>query len=188
MQDRDIARLQNGDLDAFGDLYERYADKIYSFLFYKTFDKEVAEDLTADTFLKAFKNRQSFHGNTAAEFSSWLYTIAYNNSVDHFRTHKPTDEIDESAEDLGFTEDTATQIDAKSKLDEILSFLDTLEKDQKDIIIMRLWDDLSYQEIAEITGKTPDNCRKIVSRVLAQIQSNITYMFLFCMVTYYIQK
>lgn len=187
MHDMVVERLQNGDVDAFGDLYELYFSKIYRFIYYKTLDQAVAEDITEETFLKALKNRKSFHGSTASEFSSWLYAIAYNACVDHFRNQEDTTDVDESSEELGFSEDTAGDLDNRSKIEEILAFLDTFPTEQKDIIIMRVWDELSYEEIAAITGKSQENCRKIVSRGLTAIQSNITYLIAFCLIQQYFQ-
>lgn len=62
-------------------------------------------------------------------------------------------------------------------LEGVLTYLDTLPKEQKNIIIMRVWDDLSYKEIAEITGKSVDACKKMVSRIMAQIAANVTFLF-----------
>ncbi len=62
-------------------------------------------------------------------------------------------------------------------LEGVLTYLDTLPKEQKSIIIMRVWDDLSYKEIAEITGKSVDACKKMVSRIMAQIAANVTFLF-----------
>ncbi len=175
-------------MDAFGDLYETYSQKIYTFLFYKTFDQATAEDLTAETFLKALKNKKSFQGVTGAEFTAWLYRIAYTTSVDYYRTHRESDEIEESSDALGYTPNIIGQIDAKTKIGEILTFLDTLPKEQKDIVIMRLWNDLSYEEIAQITGKSDESCRKIVSRVMAQIQANVSYVFALYLIQYYLHN
>lgn len=99
--------------------------------------------------------------------------------------YKETGELDESSGRFGYSEDIGTRIDTNDKIGEILTFLDTLGKDQKDIVIMRLWDDLSYKEISEITGKSVDSCKKTVSRVLAQIQTNIAYAFAICFIHYY---
>lgn len=62
-------------------------------------------------------------------------------------------------------------------LENILKYLDTLPLEQKNILIMRIWDDLSYKEIAEITGKNVDACKKIVSRLVTQIAANVTFLF-----------
>lgn len=176
----DIARLRDGDLEVFGELYERFVRKIYDFLYYKTFDREVAEDLTQETFMKALKKIDSFHGTSESEFKSWLYTIAHHTAIDRFRTESETTSLDGHGEIRANAEDPGEHIDRTGKLAEVLGYLDTLPREHRDIIMMRIWDDLSYKEISEITGKSVDNCKKIVSRGLAQIQANIAYLFFLC--------
>jgi len=176
MSDSEVQRLRSGNADAFGSLYELHVRKIYDFLYYKTFDQETAEDLTQETFFKALKKIDSFKGSTVAEFSSWLYKIAYHTAIDHFRTSDTHGELDEASEQVAYSENFGADIDHRSKLEEVMDYLNTISADQKDILVMRIWDELSYAEISEITGKTVDNCKKIVSRALAQIQSNIAYL------------
>lgn len=139
----------------------------------------MAEDLTQETFFKALKKIDTFRGDTVAEFSSWLFAIAYHASIDHFRTAPVDDELDESLETAAVTPDFGKEVDHRVKLSEVMEYLGTFSAEQKDILIMRIWDDLSYAEIATITGKTAENCKKIVSRLLQHIQSNIAYLCLF---------
>ncbi len=188
MRDKDVQRLWKWDIDAFGILYESSVNKIYNFLFYKTFDQSLAEDLTQETFFKALKKIDTFHGETAAEFNSWIYAIAYHVSVDHFRSAPVSDELDESLETASVSPDFGKDIDYRLKLTEVMGYLDTFSNDQKEILIMRIWDDLSYAEIAEITGKTVDTCKKTVSRILMKIQSNIAYLCIFAHFLTYISQ
>ncbi len=129
------------------------------------------------------KKIETFHGNTETEFRSWLFAIAYNASVDHFRSKPVSDELDESVETASVTPDFGKDVDHKVKLSEVVKYLDHFSADQKEILIMRIWDDLSYAEIAEITGRTADGCKKIVSRILRQIQSNIAYL---CVIAHFL--
>lgn len=157
--------------------------RIYDFLFYKTFDETVAEDLTSDTFMKALKSMKQFSGNTEKELFSWLYRIAYNTLVDHYRTTRETSDLDEASETVGQDAGFESDVDNRSKLEEILGYLDTLSQDQRNIVIMRIWDDLPYADISALTGKSVDNCKKIVSRVLGQIQANVAFaLFLVFMI------
>jgi RNA polymerase sigma-70 factor, ECF subfamily len=186
MLDIDIQKLRSGDNEAFSMLYETYVRKIYDFLYFKTFNQEIAEDITQETFFKALKKIHSFQWNTSAELSSWLYTIAHNAVIDFFRKNREYVELDESSEIVEYTENFSSNIDQKTQLEEVMSYLNTLSKDQKDILIMRIWDELSYTEIAKITGKTVDACKKIVSRALIQIQSNIVHLCIFAHFLHYI--
>jgi RNA polymerase sigma factor (sigma-70 family) len=64
------------------------------------------------------------------------------------------------------------------KLEEVVKFMDSLKKEHKDVLIMRIWDNLSYREIAEITGLSESNCKKIVSRNLVKINEAVVYSLL----------
>ncbi|EKE29519.1 MAG: hypothetical protein ACD_2C00156G0009 [uncultured bacterium (gcode 4)] len=180
LRDKDFESLSKWRLEIWWEIYEDYAKRIYDFLYYKTFEKEVAEDLTQETFLKAIKKTSSFHGTSRGQFTSWLYSIAYNNYIDSLRTKKEVIELENVEDSFQIIEHYWENIDNKSKVQDILSFLNTIWKTNKDIVIMRIWDDLSYKEISAITWKSEENCKKIVSRTLHQIQANLALIFFIC--------
>src|SRR6056297_2278284 len=82
-----INNCQQGQLDSFNWLYERYIKKIYNFIYYKTMHQETAEDLTSQTFIKALNKINSFDSEQGT-FQAWLYKIARNTVIDHYRTQK----------------------------------------------------------------------------------------------------
>ena len=172
MEDKELViQCQSGNLWVFSELYDRYIDKIYKFVYIKTSNQEIAEDITSDVFYKAMNSIHSFDIKEWSSFKSWIYTIANNKVIDFYRTQKTTLDIEECF-DLSIKNDFADDVDNKDKLDKIVEFLDTLKPDQKEIIMLRIWEDLSYKEISQITWKTLDNCKKIVSRWLKTIQAN----------------
>lgn len=158
----------------FWEIYDKYVDKVYEFIYFKTYDEQISEDLTSDTFFKALKSLNKF--DTTIEnvsLKAWFMKIAYNNVIDYYKKKKDElclDDILEKSE----CNDLAKEIDDKEKLKEVVTYLKTLKQEHSEILIMRLWDNLSYKQIAEITWKTEDNCKKIVSRTLVKINSNIT--------------
>jgi len=168
LEARSIRSCQEGSHESFSVLFDMYAEKIYNFLFYRTFQKELSEDLSSETFAKAFQNIRSFSPEKGT-FSSWIYRIAKNTLIDHYRTDKQTVDID-SVFDLGLDEKNEERLDAKKNLEEIRGFLKTLSKEQQDIITLRVWDELSYKEIAEILGKSEGSCKVMFSRVVAKIR------------------
>lgn len=174
--EQSLLACRSGSLNAFGDIYDAFFKKIYDFVYYKTLDSAVAEDLTSEIFIKAMNAIARFEGKTEQDLKSWLYRIAHNSVIDHYRTKKDHVDVAEIQETLGYTQDLSAEVDQRNKLEEVLTYLDTLPGEQKQIVIMRIWDDLSYAEIAEITGKSVDNCKKIVSRILAQIASNVAFL------------
>jgi RNA polymerase sigma factor (sigma-70 family) len=172
-----IKQCQNGDLDAFATLYDNYVKRIYDFIYYRTSHKQTAEDLTSVTFTKAFQNIKSFRSDTGL-FSSWLYKIARNTVIDHMRTNKPTVDLD-AAVNSPAKDNVAGETELKDRLQQVKTYLNKLSEDQRDIVVMRLWDELTYAEIANVTGKSEGNCKVIFSRVMAKMQKELIPILLY---------
>lgn len=123
------------------------------------------------------KGVDSFSEKEGASFKSWIYTIANNTIIDYYRTKKEQVDIEEIGE-LGFHSDFAKDFDNKEKLKEVQVFLSELKPIEREVVILRAWDDLSYREIGEITGKTEANCKQIFKRTIEKIQANITLLLI----------
>lgn len=170
-RERDIIiDCQKGDTERFAEIYDLYIRKIYKFIYYKTLHKETAEDLTSETFLKSMKNIKKF--DVSRQFSSWLYKIAQNTVIDYYRTSKKTENIDD-VWDIKDEEDFIEKLDNKLSFKKIKKHLSGLPSMQRDIIIMRVWQDMTYKEISEIIGKTEENCKVIFSRTIAKLRQSI---------------
>ncbi|OGY44356.1 MAG: hypothetical protein A3J62_04120 [Candidatus Buchananbacteria bacterium RIFCSPHIGHO2_02_FULL_38_8] len=172
-----IARIKGGELDQFGRLYDLYIKKIYNFIYYKTLHKETAEDLTSQTFFKALKNIKSFD-EAKGSFSSWIYRIARNTVIDYHRTKRTEANIDDIW-DLSSDSNIETDINTIQKLDTVKKYLQKFKPQQREIVIMRLWDQLSYQEIAEITGLTVANCKMTFSRVITKLREEMSFVIFY---------
>lgn len=166
-----IKACQNGELAQFGQLYDAYIKKIYDFIYYKTTHKETAEDLTSQTFFKALEKIKTFSPERG-NFSSWIYQIARNTVIDHYRTKKEAIDI-EDVWDLAGREDIERDLDLKGKLEKIEKYLGTLKHEQREIIIMRVWQDLSYQEIAAILCKSEASCKMVFSRAIIALRKEM---------------
>lgn len=171
-----IVQAQSGQSDAFGKLYDAYVKKIYNFIYYKTWHQESAEDITSQTFFKALNAIKKFNPEKGS-FSSWLYQIARNNISDHFRALKPTTNI-EDAWDISDKTDILADTDTKLKLDKLREGLSILTNEQREIVILRLWEGLSHKEIAEIMQKNESTVKVAYSRAVAHIRKEIVLMLL----------
>ncbi|MBD3208004.1 MAG: sigma-70 family RNA polymerase sigma factor [Candidatus Nealsonbacteria bacterium] len=176
INDEKIAELcQKGNLEEFSRLYNKYVEKIYNFIYYKSFHKETAEDLTSETFLKALKGIKKFDSNKGS-FSSWLYRIARNNVIDFYRKKKASS-IDEFwGIDSG--EDIVSDIINKERVAEVKAYLKKLDSEKREIVIMRVWDNLPYKEIAEIVGKSEAACKMSFSRVMGQMREDFSLILI----------
>lgn len=144
-----INLAQAGDSQAFASVYDLYIGKIYNFIFYKTLHQPLAEDLTSQTFLKAWKNIKQFQGGN---FSAWLYSIARNLVIDHFRAQKEFLNIDDCW-DLQASDDIFKEVDDRLKIEKIKTAFSQLNSKEREILILRFWQDLSFKEIALILQK-----------------------------------
>lgn len=171
-----IQQAQSGNSQALGMLYDASIKDVYRFIYYKTFHKETAEDLTSKTFLKAFKALSRYNLKKAA-FSTWIYTIAHNVVKDHYRQDKETQDID-SIWGLASDEEIEVDVDNQLQLEEILQLLKDLKPQQRELIIMRIWQQLSYKEIAEITGLSEAACKMHYARGIKSLKGSLLLFFI----------
>ena len=170
-----IQKLAEGDNDAFGALYDLYLDKIYRFIYYRVHHKQTAEDLTSVVFTKAFHKFGSF--DLEAKFTTWIYSIARNTVIDYFRTSKTTEDIMD-AFDLSDSTNISRDYELREKLETAKKYLARLPQQQRELVIMRLWDGLSYDEIALLTGQRPANLRVMFSRTIARMQKDLVLVLI----------
>jgi DNA-directed RNA polymerase specialized sigma24 family protein len=92
--------------------------------------------------------------------------------IDHFRTNRPTFDIADVAEPVSNT-DLQSEIDNRSKLSEVYKYLNQLDASARDLVVMRIWDQLSYAEIAEVTGKTEAALKMSMSRIMSKLRFEV---------------
>lgn len=165
-----LDHIKNGDKMAFGFLYDLYFKKIYDFVFYKTLHKEVTEDLVSKIFIKALENIDSYE-STKGTFASWIFAISQRSIIDQYRTYKKTYDINDFW-DLPSTENILENISNKNQINQIKKQLGKLDSLHRDIIIMRVWQNMSYQEISEITGKSESSLKMMFSRTIKNLRAS----------------
>lgn len=170
VESRAVSKCQQGHLDEFSVLYDLYFQRIYSFVFYKTLHKETAEDITSKTFLKALDKIGSFN-RTKGTFSAWLFVIAKRTIIDHYRTSKDCFDLFDCWE-VSSKEDVFEKIADKQQLEKVSKYLKDLDAQKRDLVIMRVWQDMSYRQISQITGKTEASLKMMFSRTINKLRSS----------------
>ncbi|MGQ7946972.1 RNA polymerase sigma factor [Flavobacterium sp. WC2509] len=147
-----------GDENALSILVRRHESKIYGFIYSKVLDKEVSNDIFQDTFIKVIKTLKLNSYNEEGKFLPWVMRIAHNLIIDHFRKSKKMPMFRETEEFSIFSimsDDSLTienQIIADQVEDNIRRLVEELPLDQKEVLIMRMYQDMSFKEISETTG------------------------------------
>lgn len=142
-----------GDPEAFGQLYDEYVSQIFRYVYYKVGNYADAQDLTGQTFLRAFENIQSYELRDVA-FSSWLYRIAHNLVVDFFRKESKRNDVPIEGHSLGMSEtgNPADELMASHESQQLYNALSRLTNNQREVIVLKFIDNLSNWQVAEIMG------------------------------------
>ena len=170
-----ILQLQQWDLDSFTPLYEKYFQKIYSFALMKAdWNIQIAEDATATTFMKAFENINTFSvEKEGSSFAAWIYNIAYHSLLDILK-RKESDRIDDE-NNISDDSDYVDYFKKHVQTEQILAYLENLWSDKKDLFILRIRDNLSYDEIAQVMWKRSSTCRKDFSKLVKKVANHFKY-------------
>lgn len=149
-----------GDESALAELIERYKNKVYGFIFSKVLDKNIAEDIFQDTFVKVILTLKEGKYSEEGKFLPWIMRIAHNLTIDYFRSKTRMPVIGETFVDEDFSifdfladpEDCSETKLIKNQIDEELrSIIGYLPEDQKEVLQLRIFKGLSFKEIAEET-------------------------------------
>jgi RNA polymerase sigma-70 factor (ECF subfamily) len=153
-----ITLYRNGNEAAFNLLVDRYQSKVFTTIFLIVKDQDVAEDLLQDVFVKVLHTLNSDKYNEEGKFQPWVMRIAHNMAIDHFRKAKryPTILLEDGSNllnSLSFAEDSSEEQRIKDETHAwVRNLIDELPEAQKEVVIMRHYLDMSFQEIAEQTG------------------------------------
>ena len=159
LSDQQIVRMyMDGDSNALSTLVNRYKDKIFTSIYLLVKDKYLAEDIFQDVFIRVIDTLKGGRYTDEGKFLPWAMRIAHNLCVDHFRkvkrnpTIKTSDDRD-IFEVLNFSEaGVDTRIMAEQTSDKVRKLIDLLPEDQREVIILRHYADLSFKEIAQLTN------------------------------------
>ena len=169
-----VERAQQGDRDALEELYLLHFDRIYSYLHMSVGNRHDAEDLTTQTFLKMLESIGRFRFQ-AAPFSAWLFRIAHNLAMDHFRASRRWQPEEDVPEPMGSEEASAEDqaMDAIGR-ESMLDLIDRLSVEQQQVLTLKFVFNFSNAEVATILGKTEGAIKSLQHRALASLQKQIS--------------
>lgn len=165
-----IHRAAAGDSEAFGLLYDEYHSQIYRFVFLKVSSKEDAEDLTHQIFMNAWEHMPGYR-QQGFPFSSWLYRIARNAVIDHYRTRKDKIRLEDADPEM-FALGESIQADTHQilELEKVRQAIAKLSPLHQDVIIMRFVEELAIREVASALKKSEGAIKLLQHRAISELQ------------------
>jgi RNA polymerase sigma-70 factor (ECF subfamily) len=153
-----VKKYVEGDENALTVLINRHQSKIFGFIYSKISDRDISNDIFQDTFIKVIRTLKLKSYNEEGKFLPWVMRIAHNLIIDHYRKNKKMPMFRETEEFSIFsimTDDSLT-IENKIIRDQVeidlKKLIEELPADQKEVLVMRMYQDMSFKEISEVTG------------------------------------
>ncbi len=170
-----VARGQEGDRDALEELYLIHFDRIYSYLHVSVGNRHDAEDLTTQTFLKMLEKIGTFKWRSAP-FSAWLFRIAHNLAMDHFRAQRRWQPEEDVPEPPG-EEEPSAELEAMQTIgrESMLKLIDRLSPEQQQVLTLKFVFNLPNAEVAAILDKTEGAIKSLQHRALVSLQKQLAH-------------
>ena len=164
-----ISLSQHGDSEAFERLYDRYVDHIHRYVFFRVADEQSAEDITAHVFIKMWEKLPSYQIGKSP-IGAWLYRIAHNAVIDHYRTRRTFVSLEEvNSREVRHDDGSDEILDLQIKMEQLGRALQKLTELQREVLILRFIEGFSTQEIASKLGKTQGAVRALQMRGLQEL-------------------
>jgi RNA polymerase sigma factor (sigma-70 family) len=167
-----MLKVKNGDLDKLGLLFERYNRPLFGFLFHTTGQRELSEDLVQNVFYRILKYKHTFRGD--GEFKTWMYHMARNVVNDNGRSIKRTirhQELTEFSENVGGGVAADETIQRKQELATLRNAMANLSEESREVLILSKFQELKYNEIAQIMDITEGAVKVRVHRAISQLKN-----------------
>ncbi len=153
-----VSAYMKGDESALSELITRHKQRIFSFIYSKVFDRDVSEDIFQDTFIKVIRTLKRGAYNEEGKFLPWVMRIAHNLVIDHFRKSNRMPKFENSGDFNIFSVLSDSSLNAEKRMikgqveDDVRRLIEELPDDQKEVLVMRMYKDMSFKEISEQTG------------------------------------
>jgi RNA polymerase sigma-70 factor (ECF subfamily) len=168
-----IRSAVGGDSSAFGSLYDRYQPAIYRFVVVKVGSREEAEDITHHVFLSAWANVRTYK-HRGHPFSSWLYQIARNMVIDHYRSRKDDVSLDKLDPESSIIPAVAqSDLFKKMQIEKVHRAIKELKPDYQDVVILRFIEDLPLKDVAAILKKSEGAVKLAQHRAIRELKKKL---------------
>ncbi|MFQ6057389.1 MAG: sigma-70 family RNA polymerase sigma factor [Anaerolineae bacterium] len=164
-----LERAREYDPVALGQIYDQYSVKIYNYIYYRLGDARLAEDLTADVFLKMLEAVKA-SAAWKISLSGWLYRIAHNLVIDYFRRQPRREALPLDERLIAAQNSPAIGLESVLAQQRLRAAISRLTEDQQQVIILKFVEDMSNAEVAEILGKSEGAVKALQHRALAALR------------------
>ncbi len=175
ISEEELIHAAQANRKAFLHIYDKHFKQIYNYVYYRTFNISVTEEITSQTFLKALENIKNFEYRKVP-IIVWLYRIASNNLVDFYRNKdQQTVELTEDFPAVDSEASPEEVVVKKTEKEQLISQLKTIPSSQQQAIVLRYLQGLSYKDIAQILDKTEGSIKQLLYRGLQNLRERMMH-------------
>ena len=167
-----VQKAKAGDPEAFAQLYDAYVDSIYRYIYFRVSDDVLTEDLTSQVFLKAWEYLDRYQAGSSP-YIAWLYTIARNLVIDHYRTKRETVNLDDIVHIRAHEPSPDDEVQSRFEIQEMRAAIQYLTDEQQQVLILRFSAGLSTERVAEIMEKREGAIRALQMRALQSLSKHM---------------
>lgn len=162
--------VRDGDLDKLGHLFEKHHKRLYNFYLWQLGDGLLSEDMVQEVFYRMLKYRHTYRGD--GKFTTWMYAIAHNVRIDHFRRAKNRQEFTDQIDTLASSQPNPEELsDRSSRYEALHRALDRLSDDKREVLTMSRFQNLKYEEIAQVLGCPVNTVKARVFRAIKDLKT-----------------
>lgn len=169
-----IHDARNGDREAFGKLYDTFLDAVYRFVYFRVGARVDAEDITEAVFVSIFEHIGDYK-EQGVPFQAWLFRIARNKIIDHYRSHKPRVPLEEAGDVPDGNENVEHRVEITLTNEYILSCVRQLPASYQEIVILKYIEDKTNEEISMLLDKPLAHVRVLQSRALQKLRAIVDH-------------
>ena len=165
-----VAQAKEGDTEAFAQIYDHFFLPVYRYAAFRV-PREVAEDVTADIFVKAWEKLHTYKSQHKVPFGAWLFRIARHSVIDVYRSQRGFDEVPETLPDTDVFNRAETRAERNETLAIVRKALDQLPKRYREVLLLTYVSELPYSEVARVLRMTEGGVRILKLRALRKLEA-----------------